>query len=67
MLTKRSLQRFMMEAAEPSARILYAAISYVQSEEAKFMLRADLFRYSTARINEAMAPTNVQGNSKCVL
>jgi hypothetical protein len=32
---------------------LYASISYVQSEVAKFMLRADLYRYSTARIEEA--------------
>jgi hypothetical protein len=32
---------------------LYAAVSFVQSEIAKFMLRADLFRYSTARVDEA--------------
>jgi hypothetical protein len=32
---------------------LYGAISYVQSEVAKFMLRADVYRYSTARIEEA--------------
>lgn len=32
---------------------LYGAISFVQSEVAKFMLRADLYRYSTARLNEA--------------
>ena len=32
---------------------LYGAISFVQSEVAKFMLRADLYRYSTARIEEA--------------
>jgi hypothetical protein len=32
---------------------LYASVSYVQSEIAKFMLRADLYRYSTARIDEA--------------
>jgi hypothetical protein len=31
---------------------LYGSISYVQSEIAKFMLRADLYRYSTARIEE---------------
>lgn len=31
---------------------LYAAVSYVQSEIAKFMVRADLYRYSTARIGE---------------
>lgn len=31
---------------------LYGSISFVQSEVAKFMLRADLYRYSTARINE---------------
>lgn len=31
---------------------LYASISYVQSEIAKFMLRADLYRYATARIDE---------------
>lgn len=31
---------------------LYAAVSYVQSEIAKFMLRADLYRYSTAKIDE---------------
>jgi hypothetical protein len=31
---------------------LYAALSYVQSETAKFMLRADLYRYSTSRIPE---------------
>jgi hypothetical protein len=32
---------------------LYGAISFVQSEVAKFMLRADLYRYSTSRIEEA--------------
>lgn len=32
---------------------LYGAISYVQSEVARFMLRGDLYRYSTARIEEA--------------
>ena len=32
---------------------LYGAVSYVQSEVAKFMLRADLYRYSTARLAEA--------------
>ena len=32
---------------------LYGAVSYVQSEIAKFMLRADLYRYSTARLDEA--------------
>ena len=32
---------------------LYAALSFVQSETAKFMLRADLYRYSTARLAEA--------------
>lgn len=32
---------------------LYGAISFVQSEVAKFMLRADLYKYSTARIEEA--------------
>ena len=32
---------------------LYGALSFVQSEVAKFMLRADLYRYSTARIEEA--------------
>jgi hypothetical protein len=32
---------------------LYAALSYAQSETAKFMLRADLFKYSTSRIPEA--------------
>ncbi|HZI26059.1 MAG TPA: hypothetical protein VFD46_13330 [Chryseolinea sp.] len=31
---------------------LYAAVSYLQSEIAKFMLRADLYRYSTARLDE---------------
>ena len=31
---------------------LYAAISFIQSETAKFMLRADLYRYSTSRIEE---------------
>src|SRR5687768_13640618 len=31
---------------------LYVAVSYLQSEIAKFMLRADLYRYSTARIDE---------------
>ncbi|WP_276373387.1 hypothetical protein [Chryseolinea sp. H1M3-3] len=31
---------------------LYGALSFVQSEVAKFMLRADLYRYSTARIGE---------------
>jgi hypothetical protein len=31
---------------------LYAALSYVQSETAKFMVRADLYRYSTSRIPE---------------
>jgi hypothetical protein len=32
---------------------LYGAVSYIQSETAKFMLRADLYRYSTARLEEA--------------
>ncbi len=32
---------------------LYAALSFVQSETAKFMLRADLFKYSTSRVGEA--------------
>ena len=32
---------------------LYGAVSYVQSEIAKFMLRADLYRYSTSRLEEA--------------
>jgi hypothetical protein len=32
---------------------LYAALSFVQSEAAKFMLRADLYRYSTSRLEEA--------------
>ena len=32
---------------------LYGAFSYVQSKVAGFMLRADLLRYSTARIEEA--------------
>jgi hypothetical protein len=31
---------------------LYASVSYVQSEIAKFMLRADLYRYATSRIEE---------------
>ena len=31
---------------------LYAAISFIQSETAKFMLRADLYRYATSRIEE---------------
>lgn len=32
---------------------LYGAVSFVQSEVAKFMLRADLYRYATSRIEEA--------------
>jgi hypothetical protein len=32
---------------------LYGALSFIQSEKAKFMLRADLYRYSTARLEEA--------------
>ncbi len=32
---------------------LYAAISFVQSDAAKFLLRADLYRYSTSRLEEA--------------
>ncbi|HEX6226579.1 MAG TPA: hypothetical protein VFZ52_19295 [Chryseolinea sp.] len=32
---------------------LYAALSFVQSEKAKFMVRADLYRYATSRLEEA--------------
>src|SRR5690606_13300417 len=31
---------------------LYAGLSFVQSEKAKFMLRADLYRYETDRVAE---------------